>query len=165
MAQALHTFGGYGLTTDYDIHLYNLRAKALPLILGDPEALLDEAGRRLYGARPLCCRRQVKSRSSSISATKPARSLPKSMLSLRPTSPELRAKAHYSFDGHVPEFHKKIAEARLAMPTGPKIRRPQCLRLCDQCGIQRLGEARLDDSRGRRDAMVGTIIRKFGGED
>ena len=27
VTQALQTFGGYGLTTDYDIHLYNLRAK------------------------------------------------------------------------------------------------------------------------------------------
>ncbi len=49
VAQALHTFGGYGLTTEYDIHLYNLRAKAWPLVLGDPQLLLKEAGRRRYG--------------------------------------------------------------------------------------------------------------------
>ncbi len=49
VAQALHTFGGYGLTTEYDIHLYNLRAKAWPLVLGDPQRLLEEAGRRRYG--------------------------------------------------------------------------------------------------------------------
>ena len=48
VAQSLHTFGGYGLTTEYDIHLYNLRAKAWPLVLGDPAHLLEEAGRRLY---------------------------------------------------------------------------------------------------------------------
>ena len=48
VAQALQTFGGYGLTTDYDIHLYNLRAKAWPLIFGDPQRLLEEAGRRFY---------------------------------------------------------------------------------------------------------------------
>ena len=48
VAQALHTFGGYGLSTEYDIHLYNLRAKAWPLVLGDPALLLEEAGRRLY---------------------------------------------------------------------------------------------------------------------
>lgn len=48
VAQALHTFGGYGLTTEYDIHLFNLRAKAWPLVYGDPALLLDEAGRRLY---------------------------------------------------------------------------------------------------------------------
>ena len=40
VAQALHTFGGYGLTTEYDIFLYNLRAKAWPLVFGDPQLLL-----------------------------------------------------------------------------------------------------------------------------
>jgi len=45
-AQGLHSFGGYGLTTEYDIHLYTLRAKSLPLILGDPADLTAEAGRR-----------------------------------------------------------------------------------------------------------------------
>uniref|UniRef100_UPI0032B1BA29 acyl-CoA dehydrogenase family protein n=1 Tax=uncultured Abyssibacter sp. TaxID=2320202 RepID=UPI0032B1BA29 len=48
VAHALHTFGGYGLTTEYDIYLYNLRAKAWPLVYGDPKRLLEEAGRRLY---------------------------------------------------------------------------------------------------------------------
>ncbi|MES2488225.1 MAG: acyl-CoA dehydrogenase family protein, partial [Pseudomonadota bacterium] len=49
VAQSLHTFGGYGLTTEYDIFLFNLRAKAWPLVFGDPQRLLQEAGRRLYG--------------------------------------------------------------------------------------------------------------------
>ena len=49
VAHALQTFGGYGLTTDYDIHLYNLRAKAWPLMIGDPQRQLEEAGRRFYG--------------------------------------------------------------------------------------------------------------------
>ena len=48
VAQALHTFGGYGLTTEYDIFLYNLRAKAWPLVFGDPQRFLEEAGRRFY---------------------------------------------------------------------------------------------------------------------
>jgi hypothetical protein len=48
VAQSLHTFGGYGLTLEYDIHLFNVRAKGWPLVLGDPAKLLREAGRRLY---------------------------------------------------------------------------------------------------------------------
>ncbi len=60
VAHALQTFGGYGLTTDYDIHLYNLRAKAWPLMIGDPQRLLEEAGRRFYaGEQPLPCRTPV----------------------------------------------------------------------------------------------------------
>ena len=48
VTQALRTFGGYGLSTEYDIHLFNLRAKAWPLVAGDPQRALAEAGRRLY---------------------------------------------------------------------------------------------------------------------
>ena len=33
---SLHCFGGYGLTVDYDIHLFNLRAKAWHRYLTDP---------------------------------------------------------------------------------------------------------------------------------
>jgi alkylation response protein AidB-like acyl-CoA dehydrogenase len=47
VACALHTFGGYGLTNDYDIQLYHRRAKAWALAFGDPRHELVCAGRRL----------------------------------------------------------------------------------------------------------------------
>jgi alkylation response protein AidB-like acyl-CoA dehydrogenase len=47
VAHALHTFGGYGLTNEYDIQLYHRRAKAWLLPLGDPQAELLRGGRRL----------------------------------------------------------------------------------------------------------------------
>jgi alkylation response protein AidB-like acyl-CoA dehydrogenase len=46
VAHALHTFGGYGLTEEYDIQLYHRRAKAWGLALGDPVEELTRAGRR-----------------------------------------------------------------------------------------------------------------------
>ena len=39
VAQALHTFGGYGLTIEYDVHLFNLRSRAWLLVMGDSAAL------------------------------------------------------------------------------------------------------------------------------
>ena len=48
VAHALHTFGGYGLTNEYDLQLYHRRAKAWALTLGDPRQELIRAGRRLY---------------------------------------------------------------------------------------------------------------------
>ena len=48
VAQSLHTFGGYGLSLEYDIQLYHRRAKALALTYGNPDLELDEAGRRLW---------------------------------------------------------------------------------------------------------------------
>lgn len=47
VAHALHTFGGYGLTNEYDIQLYHRRAKAWGLAWGDPQAELIRGGRRL----------------------------------------------------------------------------------------------------------------------
>jgi alkylation response protein AidB-like acyl-CoA dehydrogenase len=52
VAHALHTFGGFGLTNDYDIQLYHRRAKAWPLALGDPRHELVRAGRRLLLSEP-----------------------------------------------------------------------------------------------------------------
>lgn len=120
-AQALHTFGGYGLTTEYDIHLYNLRSKAWPLVLGDPDLLLEQAGERLYGdAAPALP--DVGEVSIEFDFGEEARALAAEVEAFFEANltPELRARAHYSFDGHVPEFHKKIAEARLAMPSWPE---------------------------------------------
>jgi alkylation response protein AidB-like acyl-CoA dehydrogenase len=47
VAHALHTFGGYGLTNEYDVQLYHRRAKAWPLVFGDPEMELVRGARRL----------------------------------------------------------------------------------------------------------------------
>ena len=47
VAHALHAFGGYGLSNEYDIQLYHRRAKAWALAFGDPNDELVRAGRRL----------------------------------------------------------------------------------------------------------------------
>jgi alkylation response protein AidB-like acyl-CoA dehydrogenase len=47
VAHGLHTFGGYGLTNEYDLQLYHRRAKAWALAYGDPREELVRGGRRL----------------------------------------------------------------------------------------------------------------------
>lgn len=121
VAQSLHTFGGYGLSNEYDIHLYNLRAKAWPLIAGDPQLALEEAGRRLYageaatlpnsGEVPLDFdlgdeARQVCAEIAEIFATK--------------VTAEQKAMFHYSWEGYVPEVHKLLAEHSLLFPGLPE---------------------------------------------
>ena len=120
VAQALQTFGGYGLTTEYDIHLYNLRAKALPLILGDPALLLSEAGRRLYAgeATALPAPGDVP---IDFDLGDEARALAGEVRAFfeDTLTPELRAKAHYSFDGHDPAVHRALGQAKLLFPSWP----------------------------------------------
>ena len=48
-SESLHFHGGYGYTLEYDIQLYFRRAKAWPLVAGDPRAAYAALARRLYG--------------------------------------------------------------------------------------------------------------------
>jgi alkylation response protein AidB-like acyl-CoA dehydrogenase len=119
--QGLRTFGGYGLTTEYDIHLYNLRAKAWPLVHGDPARLLEEAGRRLYaGEAPALP--DVGAVSIDFDLGEEAAELAREVDDFfkKTLTPELQAHAHYSWDGHHPEVHRKLAEAGLLFPELPK---------------------------------------------
>jgi len=121
VAQALHTFGGYGLTLEYDIHLYNLRAKAWPLVLGDPDRLLDEAARRRYGGEsaalpdpgPVPVEFGYGAEAAALAAETRA------FFEANFTA-ELKAKAHYSYEGFDAGFHKQMAAAGLLFPAWPE---------------------------------------------
>lgn len=121
VAQSLHTFGGYGLTNEYDIHLYNLRAKAWPLVFGDPAHLLEEAGRRLYADEKTDLP-DVGEVTIDFNLGDEAREMAAELRELfeRILTPELRAKAHYSFDGFDSGVHRKLAQARLLFPGWPE---------------------------------------------
>ncbi|MGH8516155.1 MAG: acyl-CoA dehydrogenase family protein [Panacagrimonas sp.] len=114
VAQALHTFGGYGLTTEYDIHLYNLRARAWPLVLGDPQRLIEEAGRRLYAGETAALP-DVGEVPFDFDLGDEARALAAEIDGFfqKNLTPELKAKAHYSWEGHDAGLHKKMADAKL----------------------------------------------------
>lgn len=121
VAQALHTFGGYGLTTEYDIHLYNLCAKSWPLMFGDPSRLLEEAGRRLYAGE----RAELPvpgALTIDFDLGEEAHALAKEVETFfkETLTPQLKAKAHYSFDGHDADVHRKLAQAGLLFPSWPK---------------------------------------------
>jgi alkylation response protein AidB-like acyl-CoA dehydrogenase len=120
VAQALHTFGGYGLTLEYDIHLFNLRAKAWPLVLGDPELLLAEASRRRYQEEAASLP-HAGTINVEFGLGNEAEALSTELSAFFETNltPELRARAHYSFDGHDAGFHRKLGEAGLLFPAWP----------------------------------------------
>jgi len=120
VTQALHTFGGYGLTTEYDIFLYNLRAKAWPLILGDPQLLLEEAGRRLYAGEAVSLPDAgVVPIDFDLGEEAHAVSSEIRDLFAKNVTPEMRKRFHHSFEGHVPEVYKMLADAKLLFPALP----------------------------------------------
>jgi alkylation response protein AidB-like acyl-CoA dehydrogenase len=121
VAQSLHTFGGYGLTLEYDIHLFNLRSRAWLLILGDPERLLEEAARRRYGREDVSLPDAGEiAIEFGLGAGAEALADETRAFFKKTLTPELRAKAHYSWGGHEPHVHKKLAEAGLLFPDWPK---------------------------------------------
>ena len=164
VAQALHTFGGYGLTTEYDIHLFNLRAKAWPLVLGDPARLLEEAGRRLYAGETTVLP-DVGEVSIDFDLGEEARALARELdeFFTKNITPELRAKAHYSFDGHDPGIHRKLAQAGLLFPGWPKEWGGRAAPPFALSAASHVWEAHgwTGHVMGVSN-MVGTIIRRFG---
>jgi 3-oxochol-4-en-24-oyl-CoA dehydrogenase len=167
VAQALHTFGGYGLTTEYDIHLYNLRAKAWPLVFGDPAHLLEEAGRRLYAGEQVALP-DVGTVTIDFDLGDEARALAKEVETFfkATLTPELKAKAHYSFDGHDAGVHRKLAEAGLLFPSWPKeaggrAAPPYAMNALHQAWE----EVGWSSHAISTTSMVGAMIRLFGSEE
>jgi 3-oxochol-4-en-24-oyl-CoA dehydrogenase len=164
VAQALHTFGGYGLTTDYDIHLYNLRAKAWPLVFGDPTRALEEAGRRLYAAEPAALP-DAGPMNIDFDLGPQAKALAQELDAFfkETLTPELKAKAHYSWEGHDPGVHRKLAQAHLLFPRYPKMLGGREASPYEASAMHDVWDAH--DWSGFAagvTGMVGTMIRLFG---
>ncbi|MFT5483796.1 MAG: alkylation response protein AidB-like acyl-CoA dehydrogenase, partial [Halieaceae bacterium] len=167
VAQALHTFGGYGLSTEYDIHLYNLRAKAWPLVLGDPVLLLAEAGRRLYAAEATELP-DVGEVSIDFDLGDDARAMAKELddFFIATLTPELKAKAHYSFDGFDAGVHKKLAQARLLFPAWPKELGGRDAPPYAINAVRKVFEEyRWSTHAASTTMMVGMMIQKFGTDE
>lgn len=165
--QALHTFGGYGLATEYDIHLYNLRAKAWPLVAGDPLQFLEEAGRRLY-ANEKPALPDVGDVPIDFDLGDDARTMARELDDFfnAVLTPELRAKAHYSFDGHDAGVHKKLAEAKFLFPAWPKEYGGREVEPYVENAIRQVWEKHGWTSHPVSTTMlVGTMIRKCGNDE
>lgn len=167
VAQALHTFGGYGLSTEYDIHLYNLRAKEWVLAWGDPALLLDEAGARLYAGADAALP-DVGEVTIDFDLGDEARAMARELDDLLNTilTPELRAKAHYSFDGFDAGVHKQLAEAGLLFPAWPV---ELGGRAASPYAVNALSNVWEDQGWSTHATsttmMVGSMIRRFGSDE
>jgi alkylation response protein AidB-like acyl-CoA dehydrogenase len=120
VAHALHTYGGYGLTNEYDVQLYHRRAKAWAMPLGDPAKELLRAGRRAFLGETACLpdagpmEEDFSTPEHAVALADETRALFEKVL-----TPELRAKAHYSFEGHDWGVSKALGEAGLLFPDWP----------------------------------------------
>jgi alkylation response protein AidB-like acyl-CoA dehydrogenase len=167
VAQALHTFGGYGLTTDYDIHLFNLRAKAWPLIFGDPSRLLEEGGRRLYAGETTELP-DVGEVGIDFDLGEEARSLGAEVDEFfrKHLTPELQAKAHYSWEGHDAGIHRKLAQERLLfLSWPPELGGRNAPPYARHAALQVWLDHDWTTAPTSVAGMVGTIIHRFGSDE
>ncbi len=167
VAQALHTFGGYGLTTEYDIFLFNLRAKAWPLVLGDPQRLLEEAGRRLYAGEQAALP-PAGDCPIDFDLGDDARAITAEIDAFfaKHVTPEMREKFHYSWEGYNPEIHRKLAEANLLFPGLPKDMGGRGLSpYAKIAAMDALEHQGYNTPAANVAQMVGLIIHRFGTDE
>ncbi len=178
VARALHTFGGYGLSLDYDIQLYHRRGKAWALAGGDPREALLEVADQLWGG-------------GGGSISRPEGGIAKSSLpeagavaldfGLGPEGAamaervrqffdehlddELRAHAHFSWEGHHPGVQAALAKAGLLFPAWPESHGGEG---CGRVEMAALREAFHEIGWGRHaiatTEMVGATLMRFGSD-
>jgi alkylation response protein AidB-like acyl-CoA dehydrogenase len=122
VAHSLHTFGGYGLTNEYDIQLYHRRAKSWPAALGDPQHELVRGGRRLVlgEAAVLPDAGLVDVDFDPPEGGGPLADETRALLE-RVIDPAKHLNLHdHSFAAHEWDIHKALGEAKLLYPDWPE---------------------------------------------
>lgn len=122
VARALHTFGGYGVSLEYDIQLYYRRARAWSLLAGDPGLELDALAERLWTLpldQPLPDAGET---AMVFGYGDDAAAFAQQVREFFEThlTDELRAHAHHSVDGYHAGFNRQLAEAGLLFPHWPQ---------------------------------------------
>ena len=164
VAHAIHTFGGYGLSEEYDIQLYHRRAKSWALALGDPEAELERGGRRLFlgetATLPDPGAVEVNFESPDIGnpLAEETRALLKGIL-----DPDRDTFGEENFEAHDWDVHRALGKAGLLFPNWPakwggRDADADSTRACGTV-FQEEGYAGL--ARGVT-GMAGTLVQKVG---
>lgn len=119
-ARALHTFGGYGVSLEYDIQLYYRRARAWSLVRGDVrDELLSLADRLWSNAKVALPQPGEVQLQFGVGEDAEAFATEVRAFFDRTLTPELRAHAHHSVDGYHAGFNRQLAEAGLLFPHWP----------------------------------------------
>ena len=119
--RSLRTFGGYGLSVEYDIQLYFRRGKAMALLLGDPQKELLRVADRLWGeARwsPLPDPGEIEIEFGYGAAAEQFAAEVQKFFDHNVT-PENRAAMLDSLDGYDGEMQQKLAAAGMLFPDWP----------------------------------------------
>jgi alkylation response protein AidB-like acyl-CoA dehydrogenase len=120
--RSLRTFGGYGVSLEYDIQLYYRRAKAWALLNGDPERELYRVAERLWDTQPDIPVPDAGTVQLEFGYGPRAAEFAVEVRQFFQThlTNELRAQAHHSVSGYNPAFSRQLAQAGLLYPHWPR---------------------------------------------
>jgi alkylation response protein AidB-like acyl-CoA dehydrogenase len=118
--QALRTFGGYGLSLEYDIQLYYRRTKLVSLLAGPPVLELDRVAARLWQGETVALPSpgEIGVDFGFGAKAEAFKAELRSFIEANMT-PEVEAKKHHSTSGHHAGFFKKLAAAGMLLPDLP----------------------------------------------
>lgn len=118
--RALRTFGGYGLSVEYDIHLYLLGVTRVALAAGDPEDALQVAGDRLWDGKSVALPKAGEP-GVEMGFTPQECAFGEEVRAFleEHVTDAVRAEARASTDGHLPALHRTLAAFGLAYPDWP----------------------------------------------
>jgi len=122
VARALHVHGGYGLSLEYDIQLYHRRAKAWPLVYGDPQQELLQVAARSFDTPPApVSLPDAGNVALSFDLGPEAQAFAETARRFFAENLDdaLREHAHFAWEGHHPGFQRKLAQAGLLFPSWP----------------------------------------------
>jgi len=163
VARSLHTFGGYGVSLEYDIQLYYRRAKAWALVGGDPQQELLRAGRRLWQGEPANMPDAGEMPLEfGFGPAADAHAAKVRQFFADTLTPELRAKAHHSVGGYDAGVHRKLAAAGLLFPHWPEEFGGGGQSVYDYyAGIEQFSLAGWEHMTGPITNSVGDIVQRF----
>jgi alkylation response protein AidB-like acyl-CoA dehydrogenase len=167
VARALHTYGGYGLTVEYDAQLFHRRAKATALVFGDPRDSLVAAGARLWrgAVAPLPDVGAVALDFSMGPAAEAFAAETRAFLD-RALTPEWRAKAHYSYDGHDWPLNRAMGAAGLLFPLWGEAEGGRGLDdFAAAAGLEVWDDEGVTSHAQAVSNMVGQVITRFGSDE
>jgi len=166
-SRSLHVHGGYGLSLEYDIQLYFRRGRAWALASGSVRAEVQEVARRLWdGAEVGLPPPGEVGLDFGLGAE--AEALRGEVLAFldEKLTPELRARAHFSWDGHDPAFQQELAAAGLAYPHWPREYGGQERNPYDAYVVaEELARVGWTDYAIATTSMVAEAVMKFGSDE
>jgi alkylation response protein AidB-like acyl-CoA dehydrogenase len=165
--RALHTFGGYGLSLEHNAQVFFRHAKALPLLLGDPnDEMIRVADRMWRGETAVLpdggpCPLSFGQDRETLATVADTRAILEPLM-----TPDLRASLPDSYDGHVPQVAQALGRAGLLFSDWPKewggrgtspTAMLAALRVWDELGYPGHSQSVTN--------MVGHIVREFASDE